>query len=148
MSHRCPTRRAAIARQRIGLSRPASAPAARPTRGPLLILRISAVYAQAATIAITWPLWQVRHYVATADWPELPNLPALPLPQFDVGLLLFGSLLLVLIVPRWGVAVHGAMLLAAILLDQMRMQPECVSLFLLMLGTLDSPSLKMVARAI
>ena len=102
------------------------------------MLRIAAVYAQAATIVITWPVWQVRHYSATANFPETPNLPAFPLPQIDMGWLLLCSLVVVLFYPRRGVILHGALLLVAILLDQMRMQPECISLWVLMLGSLDS----------
>jgi hypothetical protein len=112
-----------------------------------LILRTAAVAAQAATIWITWPLWQVRHYSPHQLIPETPNLPALPLPQFGVAPWLLGSLVLVLFVPRWGVLVHGVALIWAILLDQIRMQPECVSLWLLMLGSLNAPACKLLARS-
>jgi hypothetical protein len=110
-------------------------------------LRTTAVAAQAATILITWPLWQVRHYSPHQLMPETPNLPALPLPQFGVAPWLLGSLVLVLFVPRWGVLLHGVALVWAILLDQIRMQPECVSLWLLMLGSLNAPACKLLARS-
>jgi hypothetical protein len=112
-----------------------------------LILRTVAVAAQAATIWITWPLWQVRHYSPHQLLPQIPNLPALPLPQVDVALWLLGSLVLVLVVPRWGVLLHGVVLVWAILLDQIRMQPECISLWVLMLGSLNSPGCKLLARS-
>ena len=112
-----------------------------------LILRMAAVAAQASTIWITWPLWQVRHYNSAQLWPQTPNLPALPLPQFDVAPWLIGSLVLVLFVPRWGVLLHGTALVWAILLDQIRMQPECISLWLLMLGSLESSGCKLLARS-
>ena len=111
------------------------------------ILRTAAVAAQAATIWITWPLWQVRHYSPDQLVPQTPNLPALPLPQMDVAPWLLGTLVLVLFVPRWGVLLHGIALVWAILLDQIRMQPECISLWVLMLGSLNSPGCKLLARS-
>lgn len=99
------------------------------------------VLMQVATLAITWPLWQVR--VAPR---EAPLLPALPLPQFGVGELVLVSLAFVLVMPRLGVAVHGVVLALAMLLDQTRMQPECISLWLLMLGTLPERGPKLLAR--
>jgi hypothetical protein len=111
------------------------------------VLRTAAVAAQAATIWITWPLWQVRHYIPDQLVPQTPNLPALPLPQMDVAPWLLGTLVLVLFVPRWGVVLHGIALIWAILLDQIRMQPECISLWVLMLGSLNSPGCKLLARS-
>jgi hypothetical protein len=93
---------------------------------------------QAATILITWPLWQTRA--------SPPVLPALGLFQFDVGPVLLGSLGLVLVAPCLGVAAHAVALGVAMLLDQSRMQPECVSLALLMVGTLDSATSVLIAR--
>jgi hypothetical protein len=94
---------------------------------------------QASTIVITWPLWQTRT--------TPPLLPALDLFQFDAGPVLLGSLGLVMLAPRLGVAVHAVALGLAMLLDQSRMQPEFVSLALLMVGTLDSPTCVLIARA-
>jgi hypothetical protein len=74
-------------------------------------------------------------------------LPAFDLPQFDIVWLLLGTLTLVLVVPRWGVALHALTLVWAILLDQMRLQPEFISLVVLMAGTLDSPAMRLIARA-
>src|SRR5207302_2035594 len=85
------------------------------------ILRGSAVAAQAVTIFITWPLWLARTYDSALAAQQQPMLPALPLPQFDVGPWLLASLVVVLLAPRWGVLLHGLLLIWAILLDQMRM---------------------------
>ena len=97
------------------------------------------VACQAATVLITWPLWQAH------DSP--PMLPALPLPAIDLGAILLASLALVLVAPGRGLAVHSALLLYAVLIDQTRLQPEVVSLTLLMWGTLPSPTARAFARA-
>ena len=92
------------------------------------LLRSVLVAAQAATVVITWPLWQARD--------EPPNLPALPgLPQLDLGLLVLGTLVLVLVRPRWGLPAHALVLVAAMALDQLRIQPELLSLALLLWAT-------------
>jgi hypothetical protein len=112
-----------------------------------LALRFSAVAAQAATILITRPLWVVRHYP-----PQPPMLPAFGLPssgwpQFDVWPLLLASLALVLFFPRFGVILHIAALVLAMVLDQTRMQPPCISLALLMVGSLESPGARLIGRS-
>ena len=88
------------------------------TLAPLLF-RWLVVGAQAVTLGLTWPLWQHRTMP--------PMLPAVDIPSPDMGWPLLGSLVLVLAAPRWGVALHGILLLAAILMDQMRLQPEFIS---------------------
>ena len=60
---------------------------------------------------------------------------------------LLASLVLVLLLPRWGVIVHIALLVAAMLLDQTRMQPECISLALLMVASLETPGAKLIGRS-
>ena len=75
---------------RPGTSRCPGAPA---TLG-MLAFRWLVVACLAATLAITWPLWQVHS--------SPPMLPALPLPAVDTGVLLLGSLVLVLLAPRVG----------------------------------------------
>ena len=64
-----------------------------------------------------------------------------------MGPVLLGSLGLALMAPRLGVAIHAVALGLAMVLDQSRMQPECVSLALLMVGTLDSSTCALIARA-
>lgn len=99
------------------------------------------------TLGITWPLWIVRHYP-----PQPPMLPAFGLPtdgfpQFNVLPWLWASLVLVLLFARWGVVVHIGLLVAAMLLDQTRMQPQCISLALLMVASLGTPGAKLVGRS-
>jgi hypothetical protein len=105
----------------------------------MLAYRVLVVAMQAATIVITWQLWQVR------DNP--PHLPAVGLPQFDMGPWLLGSLAVVLAAPRTGLVLHGLALVTAMLQDQLRMQPELVSMFLLMVGTLAYPSAQLIGRS-
>ena len=92
-------------------------------------LTVACVAAQAATLAITWPLWQVR------DAP--PNLPALELPQLPFGWLLALSLVAVLAHPRIGWRVHVAVLLASFVFDQFRVQPQVIGVAVLMVGVAE-----------
>src|SRR5215208_5502504 len=85
----------------------------------IIVFRWLVVVCQAATLLITWPLWQ-NHQVT-------PMLPALPLPAVDMGLLLLLSLLLILVKPLPGIIVHTVLTLYAVLIDQTRLQPEVVS---------------------
>ncbi len=82
------------------------------------IFLVVCVVAQAATILITWPAWQVRQ--------SLPNLPWLAsAPQFPVGEILLVSLVVVLISPKkLGVTIHLGILGISILMDQFRCQPQ------------------------
>jgi hypothetical protein len=104
----------------------------------MLAYRLLVVAMQAATILITWQLWQLRD--------DPPLLPALNVPQFDMGYLLLASLAVVLAAPRLGLALHAALLIWSMLQDQFRMQPELISMWLLMLGTLSHPAAKLIAR--
>jgi len=84
-----------------------------------------AVLCQAATILITWDVWQVRG-LETA----IPNLPwfATP-PQFDFAWLLLASLVLTLVSPRhFGFYVYLLCLILAIATDQLRCQPQLISI--------------------
>ena len=81
--------------------------------------RAVVVAAELATLWITWPLWMVRE--------TPPLLPAVDLPQWDVGPWIAGSALLLLLLPRFGLVVHAALIAWAMLLDQTRMQPQMVS---------------------
>jgi hypothetical protein len=101
-------------------------------------VRVLVVGAQIATVITTWPLWQAR------AWP--PLLPAVPLPQWDIGWLMIVSALAVLVHPRYGLTAHCVVVGLAMLMDQTRMQPEIVSHCLLMLGTLPATGAKLVGR--
>ena len=86
------------------------------------------VIAQAATILITWPLWQVRQEPINLPW-------VAQTPQFSCGIVLLGSLALVLLSPRkFGLATHLILLLAAITMDQLRCQPQVLCVAALMVG--------------
>lgn len=105
----------------------------------ITIFRGVVVGSQAATVLVTWPLWQVR------DIP--PMLPALPLPQFDLGIPLLLSLGLIMLWPLPGLAAHTSLVAYAVLIDQTRLQPEIVSLNLLLWGTLALPGAQTIAKA-
>ncbi|MDX2162863.1 MAG: hypothetical protein SF162_16215 [bacterium] len=98
----------------------------------LRLFRLVVVICQGISILVTWNLWQVRTMP--------PLLPALPLPAFDMAVILLLSLVLVLIRPRSGLIAHTALLIYAMLTDQTRLQPEFVSLAFLMWGTLPRHS--------
>lgn len=93
---------------------------------------------QAATLVITWPLWQVHQ--------TPPMLPAAPLPEVDLGVVLMASLAVILVRPTLGVALHTALTVYACLIDQTRLQPEIVSLIFLLWGSLPSKTAKAFAR--
>lgn len=105
----------------------------------VVALRWLLVVCQAATVLSTWPLWQVRE--------TPPLLPAVELPQLPFGIALLATLALVLRAPRAGVAAHVAVLLYAFAADQTRLQPQIVSLGLLLLGTCAFPAAGTIARA-
>jgi hypothetical protein len=79
---------------------------------------------QAATLMITWPLWQPR-----VSPPHLPLVE--PLSHWPFGVLLIGSLLVTLLTPRWGWFAHVALLCLAIVGDQFRIQPQFIGLAIL-----------------
>lgn len=93
----------------------------------------------AMTFLVTWPLWQVRH--------SPPMLPALPLPAFDMGAPLLVALSLILVWPRIGTGAFTALLIYAMLCDQLRLQPQFFSFTLLLWGTLPNRNAQTVARA-
>jgi hypothetical protein len=98
-----------------------------------------AVASQLATIAITWPLWQIRN-----DPPLLPAF-SLNLPQVNFGWLMVGSCLLTLFRPWMGVWLHLAVILVACVFDEMRTQPQFFAIWVLMLASAKS-ELEPVAR--
>lgn len=94
------------------------------------VLRVVVAAAQALTIGITWPLWQAR-----AEPPLLPLLPAFASWRVDLGAALLASLALALWRPRAGAVLHLLLLAFAIALDETRMQPQAISLALLLFAT-------------
>lgn len=87
------------------------------------------VIGQVATILITWDVWQVRDAGAS-----VVNLPWFGTPpQFDFGWLLLVSLALTLISPKhFGFVSHVLVLSIAIATDQLRCQPQMVSVVVMM----------------
>ncbi|MCC7398474.1 MAG: hypothetical protein IT455_15495 [Planctomycetes bacterium] len=102
-----------------------------PTPEPLppLPQRLAVVVGQVATIVVTWPLWNVRD-------DALPLLAGL---RCDLGWLLLLSCLAALRWPVPATLVHWGVLVAAILMDQTREQPQVLSLALLLLATWPRP---------
>lgn len=75
---------------------------------------------------VTWDLWFERT--------SPPNLAlAGPLSAVPFGPLLCGVAVLAVAVPRWAATAHAALLVLAVLGDQVRLQPEFVSLAMLLL---------------
>ena len=103
---------------------------------PLLLWLLA--LCQATTILVTWPLWQV-HLTP-------PMLSALPLPQINTGIILLITLAGIFFRPLEALAIHTVVIIYSILIDQTRLQPEIVSLVILMWGSLGWHSVKNVAR--
>jgi hypothetical protein len=112
---------------------------------PRQFLRWFLVACQAASIALTWPLWQARSGASSP--PNLPIADVLDRVQVNTGELLLVSLFIVLFWPRFGAVIHGGLLALAIALDQMRIQPEFVSLAILIAGTIPRPGPLLLARS-
>ncbi len=95
---------------------------------PVELLRLVLVIAQGAMIAVTWPLWQARR--------DIPNLPFIDgLPQTGVVWALLATLVLAVARPREGLVAHVVVLAYALLADQMRLQPEWISIAVLLVAT-------------
>lgn len=76
------------------------------------------IFAQLLTVLITWPLWEIRQSPINLPW-------IAAMPQIPFGILMIASLVGVLVSPRrYGLAIHLAVLVAAVLLDQTRCQPQ------------------------
>ena len=105
----------------------------------LVIYRSLLVACAITTLAMTWDLWRVRV--------TPPMLPVLSLPRVDMGVPLVVALLAVLATPIWGAAAFGVLLFYAILIDQTRIQPEFVSLALLLVGASAGSAARFVGRA-
>ena len=102
---------------------------------------VAAVAAAAlgATIVITWDLWRSRDGI-----PNLPAVSWLAGPGWGVPLLV--GCLLAALRPRVGGLVFVAVLAAAILGDQLRLQPEIVSLTVLLVAPAFGATGRSIAR--
>jgi len=94
------------------------------------VLLLISVFAQGVSLAITWPLWNVRTAV--------PHLPVFEfgIPQFSFGWALVFSLALIPFRPRFGVWLHFGLMFCSCLFDQMRAQPQFLATWILMLAVL------------
>lgn len=120
-----------------GASGSAATAAPHEHRG-LLVYRVVLVAAQAATILLTWKVWQVR---------EVPPLvPLAAVPQIEMAVPLIASLVVVLALPRVGLPLHTLLLGWAIVADQCRLQPQVISLTWLLWGTSGLAGGLLVAR--
>lgn len=88
------------------------------------------VIAQLATIAISWPTWELRPVVEGT----IPNLPWVEnTPQFSTGILLAVSLVFALLSPKkYGLIIHLVILAISISMDQFRCQPQILSIAFMM----------------
>lgn len=101
-------------------------------------LRLATVLAAAATVLLSWPLWQVR---------ELPpNLPLLPLPGLPLGAGLLAALAVCLWRPAAGLAAYLALFTYGVLTDQSRLQPQFLTFAFLLGATLPGASGLALAR--
>jgi uncharacterized membrane protein YphA (DoxX/SURF4 family) len=113
-------------------------------------LVVLCVLSQFMTVAMSWPLWQVRPPLAcesmlknaaiggATEYVDVvmpaPMMPVIELPQIPFGWLMLATLGLVLLCPRWGVPLHTAVLLVSFVFDQYRTQPQFMANVALMWG--------------
>lgn len=88
---------------------------------------------QFVTVLITWPVWNVRT--------DSVNLPLLPLPAVSFGIPFIVSLFAALIWPSRGVLAHAVVYLLACIWDQYRVQPQVISLIVLMFACVSQQGL-------
>lgn len=100
--------------------------------------RALCVLALMATVAITWPLWDMRA--------APPELPLIALPRLAPGVPLLAACVATLVWPLPGAAAVTAVVAYGMIGDQTRMQPEFFSLPLLLWGTLPLAGARFVAR--
>ena len=91
------------------------------------------VACQFVTVLITWPVWNVRT--------DPPNLPLIPLPDISFGIPIVATLIAALIWPVRGVAAHAVLYLLACIWDQYRLQPQVISLLVLMFACVSQQGL-------
>ena len=94
--------------------------------GPWYSLLVLCVLAQTITVVLTWRLWLVREYPI--------NLPLLDGPWISFGAPVLLSLIYVLIDPRRGAVIHIVVLAIACFADQYRIQPQFLSISVLIFG--------------
>lgn len=92
--------------------------------------RLMVVVGHAATLLVTWPLWQARD----------DALSAAPLPGVDFAWPLLLSCSIVLRWPRTGTIAHWIVLALALAADQTREQPQVLSSALLLLAAWPQPA--------
>jgi len=93
----------------------------------------------AASVLMTWPLWQAR------DQP--PPLPVVATAQLNFGGPLLAACVLLGIAPRLGAVACCLGFTTAMLFDQTRIQPQIVSMLMLSLGTISWRPGVLAARA-
>jgi hypothetical protein len=117
------------------LARPGAAVARRRYH----LVGATAAVAQIVTLRLTWNLWSHRS--------EPPNLPLVNgLSSFSWGPLLLFLCIATAVRPRWGGPAFGVALALAFLGDQMRLQPEVISLAVLMIAPAFGESGRSIAR--
>ncbi|MGI8807977.1 MAG: hypothetical protein ACR2KK_09080 [Acidimicrobiales bacterium] len=116
----------------------------RPSRWitPWVAMRLLVVIAAGGLVwsyLLTWELWQPR-----SDPPNLPLVAMLRSIQFGVPLA--AAALLAIAYPRVGATLHTLLLGLALLADQIRLQPQFVSLAIVLVAAAWSPKGLHVAR--
>jgi hypothetical protein len=118
--------------------------AARPAPAPADDRRANAFHwivlaGAAATILLTWPLWQTRE--------APPMIPLLPLPSVGTAVPILASLALAAAFPALGLGAYALVLTYAVAADATRLQPALVSFGLLMTARLPGRAGPAIARA-
>lgn len=96
----------------------------RPSNALRYRLLCLAIGCQLATVAMTWQVWQVRH--------DPVNVPLFPLPPVSFGWAVVLTLVAAFVWPKQGVAAHAVVVGLACIWDQYRLQPQFLSLIVLM----------------
>lgn len=107
--------------------------------GSTEVARAACAVALAATYLVTWRTWNDR-----VDPPVLPLLS--PLSGLPFGVPLIASALAAVRYPRTASVLHAALVVLAVLGDQLRIQPEVASLALLLVACSFGPSMRSVGR--
>ncbi|MCA9115780.1 MAG: hypothetical protein KDA79_11905 [Planctomycetaceae bacterium] len=100
-----------------------------------LMLRMTAV-CQAVTLLLTWQAWEFRQSPLPLPLPMLGLAPD-QLPAWSFGVPLLASLVVVFFRPHVGVLLHALVFAISCFFDQYRMQPQVISLLVLMAGCLN-----------